>query len=115
MSPAKPLPLDAEEYLVWLAVERGRATNTVAAYRRDLNAYCAYLDAQKRPLDAVSEADIERYVERQRAAGKAATSIARCSSRCGLSIGSWPRRAASNTTRPRTWRRRRCHKAFRAR
>jgi integrase/recombinase XerD len=77
MSPTKPLPLDAEEYLVWLTVERGRAVNTVAAYRRDLNAYCAYLDAQKRPLHAVSETDIERYVERQRAEGKAATSIAR--------------------------------------
>jgi integrase/recombinase XerD len=77
MSPTKPLPLDAEEYLVWLTVERGRAANTVAAYRRDLNAYCAYLDAQKRPLHAVSETDIERYVERQRAEGKAATSIAR--------------------------------------
>jgi integrase/recombinase XerD len=77
MSPTKPLPLDAEEYLVWLTVERGRAANTVAAYRRDLNAYCAYLDAQKRPLHDVSETDIERYVERQRAQGKAATSIAR--------------------------------------
>ena len=70
MSPTKPLPLDAEEYLVWLTVERGRAVNTVAAYRRDLNAYCAYLDAQKRPLHAVSETDIERYVERQRAEGQ---------------------------------------------
>ena len=30
------LSLEAEEFLSWLAVERGRATNTLAAYRRDL-------------------------------------------------------------------------------
>ena len=33
----------AEDYLTWLAVERGRATNTIAAYRRDLVAYEQFL------------------------------------------------------------------------
>ena len=37
------LPLAAEEFLVWLASERGRARNTIDAYRRDLVAYQGWL------------------------------------------------------------------------
>ncbi|MGD0749620.1 MAG: site-specific integrase, partial [Acidimicrobiales bacterium] len=33
------LPRDAEEFLSWLEVERGRSPRTLAAYRRDLAAY----------------------------------------------------------------------------
>jgi len=33
------LPREAEEYLSWLEVERGRSPRTLAAYRRDLQAY----------------------------------------------------------------------------
>ena len=76
-SPHPALPLDAEEFLSWLTVERGRSVNTIAAYRRDLNAYCAYLARHHRTLDAVTEADIERYVQSQQREGKAATSVAR--------------------------------------
>ncbi|WP_423980472.1 site-specific integrase, partial [Ilumatobacter sp.] len=39
-----PLPLEAEEFLAWMLSEKGRSANTLAAYRRDLNAYCAWLD-----------------------------------------------------------------------
>ncbi len=77
MTPRPALPLDAEEFLSWLTVERGRSPNTIAAYRRDLNAYCAYLARRKIALEDVAEEDIERYVAAQRADGKAATSIAR--------------------------------------
>lgn len=35
-SGAVELPLAAEDFLTWLAVERGRSANTLAAYRRDL-------------------------------------------------------------------------------
>ena len=44
------LPLEAEEFLVWLASERGRARNTIEAYRRDLVALSALAD-QARPHD----------------------------------------------------------------
>ena len=77
MTPRPALPLDAEEFLSWLTVERGRSPNTIAAYRRDLNAYCAYLARRKIALEDVAEEDIERYVAAQRTDGKAATSIAR--------------------------------------
>jgi integrase/recombinase XerD len=70
-----PLPLVAEEFLTWLAVERGRSANTLAAYRRDLATYVAWLGG--RPLETVEEADVERYVGSLRAEGRAASSVAR--------------------------------------
>ena len=36
---ATPLPRNAEEYLSWLEVERGRSPRTLSSYRRDLVAY----------------------------------------------------------------------------
>ena len=40
---ADELPLEVEEFLPWLSTERGRAANTIAAYRRDLTGYTAWL------------------------------------------------------------------------
>jgi integrase/recombinase XerD len=74
---ATGLPLEAEEFLTWLAVERGRSANTLAAYRRDLGAYVAWLGVSGIPLGAVTEADVERYVGFLRAGGKAPASVAR--------------------------------------
>jgi integrase/recombinase XerD len=72
-----PLGPQAEEYLSWLAVERGRAANTLAAYRRDLAHYEAALAARGRtPLDARAE-DVERYVAGLRAEGQSAATVAR--------------------------------------
>ncbi|CAN5678589.1 site-specific tyrosine recombinase XerD [soil metagenome] len=76
-SPPPPLPLEAEEFLSWLSAERGRAPNTLAAYRRDLRAYWAYLHESARSLDAVDGATVEAYVARLRAAGRAPASVAR--------------------------------------
>ena len=44
------LAVAAGEYLDCLAVERGLARNTIAAYRRDLTTYCAYLERAGRAL-----------------------------------------------------------------
>lgn len=71
------LPLDAEEYLTWLRVERGRSSNTLAAYRRDLEAYWQWLRRQGRPLVEVTEADVTAYVAFQRAKGKAPSTVKR--------------------------------------
>jgi integrase/recombinase XerD len=71
-----PLTAAGEEYLSWLAVEKGRAANTLAAYRRDLAHYEAALaDAGRTPADARRE-DVERYVAELRA-GQSAASVAR--------------------------------------
>ncbi len=71
------LSQSAEEYLSWLSVERGRAANTLTAYRSDLVHYEAALGARgKTPLDADRE-DVERYVAELRAEGRSAASVAR--------------------------------------
>jgi integrase/recombinase XerD len=74
---SRPLSADAEEHLVRLAVERGRALNTLAAYRRDLAAYEAWLAERGTPLEEVAEADVEAYVGHLRELGKAPASVAR--------------------------------------
>jgi len=71
------LPLPAEEFLTWLAVERGRSANTLAAYRRDLHGYTVWLAAEGRQLGTVTEPDVERYVAQLRAEGRAPATVAR--------------------------------------
>ncbi|TML41513.1 MAG: site-specific tyrosine recombinase XerD [Actinobacteria bacterium] len=71
------LSRDAEELLSWLAVERGRSANTLAAYRGDLEAYEAFLASRKLALGQVSEAVVEDYVAFLRAAGRRPASVAR--------------------------------------
>jgi integrase/recombinase XerD len=71
----KELPLEAEEYLTWLAAERGRSANTLVAYRRDLAAYVDWLGG--RTLDGVATSDVEAYVAHLRGTGKAPASVAR--------------------------------------
>jgi integrase/recombinase XerD len=71
------LPLDAEEWLSWLATEKGRARATLAAYRRDARRWCAWLRKSGRALGDVDEADIEAYVAELRASGLAPATVAR--------------------------------------
>jgi integrase/recombinase XerD len=71
------LPLAAEEFLGWLAVERGRSANTLAAYRRDLRAYVGWLAARGLTVDRVTEPDIERWVGERRTSGAAPSSVTR--------------------------------------
>lgn len=53
-----------KDYLAHLSVERGLSANTVAAYRRDLVRYAAYLESVGSPgLDGVTEADVTGFVE----------------------------------------------------
>ena len=72
-----PLPAQAEELLSWLAVEKGRSANTLAAYRRDLTAYWEFLLARGVGLDAVTDRVVEDYLAFLRASGKAPASVAR--------------------------------------
>jgi integrase/recombinase XerD len=72
-----PLPREAEEFLSWLAVERGRSANTLAAYRRDLDAYWAFLRGRGLAVGEVTEPVVEDYVAHLRAAGRAPSSMAR--------------------------------------
>ena len=71
------LPLEVEEYLTWLATEKGRSPNTLAAYRRDLKAYASWLRDRSLELDAVAPSDVEAYVGVLRDAGRAPATVAR--------------------------------------
>jgi integrase/recombinase XerD len=71
------LPIEAEEFLTWLAVERGRAANTLSSYRRDLDGYAGWLAQRSLGLGEVREPDISEYIARLRRDGRAASSVAR--------------------------------------
>jgi integrase/recombinase XerD len=73
----RELCIESEEFLTWLAVERGRAPNTLAAYRRDLAAYEEFLEARNVAPREVSESLVQDYVAFLRAAGRAPASVAR--------------------------------------
>ena len=66
-----------ELFLDMIAAERGAATNTLDAYRRDLTAYSAGLVARGRtPVDSATD-DLRAYLATLEAQGFAATSAAR--------------------------------------
>lgn len=66
-----------ERYLDHLAVERGLAGNTVAAYRRDLGALGAALEAAGRDLLTAAPADLATEIRRMRRAGLSPRTISR--------------------------------------
>jgi integrase/recombinase XerD len=71
------IPLEVEDYLTWLRAEKGRSTNTIAAYQRDLRRYVGYLDDHGRTIDQVTRGDLEQYVAWLRAEGLAPSTVAR--------------------------------------
>lgn len=72
-----PLPLEVEEFLTWLAVERGRSANTLSAYRRDLRSYWAWLHHRGLDLAQVTPEVVIAYVGELRAGARADASVAR--------------------------------------
>ena len=71
------LPLEVVEFLGWLSTERGRASNTITAYRRDLAAYVTWLDERERDVFTVDQATLVDFVAERQASGAASSSIAR--------------------------------------
>lgn len=60
------LPLEVEEFLSWMLTERGRARNTLDAYRRDLTGYSAWLTAHGGTLLSVQGSDVDAFVTGRR-------------------------------------------------
>ncbi len=71
------LPLEVEELLSWLASERGRSANTLAAYRRDLTRYVTWLSNRSATPVTVTEDDVVAYVGALRGEGLAPASVKR--------------------------------------
>ncbi|HUY65495.1 MAG TPA: site-specific tyrosine recombinase [Acidimicrobiales bacterium] len=73
----RPLSTGAEEYLSWLAVEKGRARNTLVAYRRDIAVWESWAgESGVDPLDVGIEA-IELHLTALRSQGRNPASMAR--------------------------------------
>lgn len=74
---SQPLSTGAEEYLSWLAVEKGRSLNTLMAYRRDIAAWERWAEeAGIDPMAAGTEA-IELHLADLRGQGRHPASMAR--------------------------------------
>lgn len=71
------LSLPAEEFLSWLAVERGRSANTLAAYRRDLRAYESFLHGSSTDVTKATESEVLGFVELLRARALSDASVRR--------------------------------------
>lgn len=69
--------VEVDEFLSWMASERGRSANTVAAYRRDLLGYVGWLDAHHEGVLSVQRTDLDRFVQMRRSSGAAPSSVAR--------------------------------------
>lgn len=65
------------EFINYLSVERGLATNTLESYGRDLRQYYQYLGEDQVDLDAVSRTTIINYLMYLQKQGKATATIAR--------------------------------------
>ncbi len=76
---ALALPFDqvVEGFLVYLQVEKGRAANTISAYRRDCVRYEQWLGAEGLSIESVEPADFDRFVASLYAAGLSRASVAR--------------------------------------
>ncbi len=72
-----PLSTGAEEYLSWLAVEKGRSRNTLGAYRRDIATWEQWAEASGTDPSRATPGDIERHLSELRAAGRNPASLAR--------------------------------------
>ena len=77
VEPEDALPLEAEDLLLWLSAERGRAAGTISAYRRDLRTYVAWLRTEGHALDEVTERDLSEFLASLRERGLAPASVAR--------------------------------------
>ncbi len=70
-------PLEVEEFLTWLRVEKGRSPATLAAYRRDLAGWLRWLGARGVALADATEADVNEHVVALQGLGRSAATVKR--------------------------------------
>lgn len=96
-------------YLEYLAVEKGLAGNSIAAYGRDLRKFVSFLKTGKVPLSRVSEETLALFIRRESAAGLSARSLARLVSalrsffKFAVLSGFVPKDPSSRLMTPSTW------------
>jgi integrase/recombinase XerD len=70
-------PLEVEEFLTWLRVEKGRSPATLAAYRRDLAGWLRWLGTRGVALADATEADVNEHVVALQGLGRSAATVKR--------------------------------------
>jgi integrase/recombinase XerD len=73
----EPLSPGAEEYLSWLAVEKGRSRNTLVAYRRDLATFEQWAEGEGVDPVTLGPGAVERHLAELRSRGRNPASLAR--------------------------------------
>ncbi len=72
------LPPEAQDFLLWLSVERGRSQATLSAYRRDIESFVTWLhDQQRAQFDQVVTQDIVDYLRFRQSLGHAPATVTR--------------------------------------
>lgn len=71
------LPLEAEDFLTWLATEKGRSASTLKAYRRDLRTYIDWLEERGVDIGSAAEDHVVGHVHHLRSLGRAPATVAR--------------------------------------
>ncbi len=71
------LPSEVDDFLTWLAVERGRSTNTLDAYRRDLRRWNLHLGRRHRTEVLATADDVIAFVHVLQGEGLAKSSVTR--------------------------------------
>ena len=71
------LPVEVEDFLTALRVERGRSPNTLKAYANDLRAYVGWLDERGLTIGAVGPEDVTAYVGDLAAGERAPSTVKR--------------------------------------
>jgi integrase/recombinase XerD len=77
---SRALSTGAEEYLSWLAVEKGRSRNTLAAYRRDIASWEQWARSAGIDPATADTGAIERHLAQLREEGRTPASMARSTS-----------------------------------
>ncbi|MFM7251668.1 MAG: site-specific tyrosine recombinase [Ilumatobacteraceae bacterium] len=76
-SVAPALPHAVEAFIAWMASERGRSANTLAAYRRDLAGWTGWLVEQRSDVHGADRRAVDAFIGARRASGAAPASVAR--------------------------------------
>ena len=71
------LPLEVEDFLTWLASEKGRAPTTLNAYRRDITTFIGWLTKYKLTLSEAGTKDLAKYIAFLKEKGRAPSTVAR--------------------------------------
>ncbi|MBM3294500.1 MAG: site-specific tyrosine recombinase XerD [Candidatus Aminicenantes bacterium] len=109
MKPASPPEGIREEFLQYLAVEKGLSGNTLEAYGRDIAKFFLFLAKEKKPWDKAGEADLVRFLHDQSRTGLSARSRARLISSLKAFFrflaldGRTDRNPALHLTSPKAW------------